>query len=230
MLYEITAILSKSEYRIKMFICAGLIAFVSLEWFIHAWQSASMRTRVETPANAVTYNAREIIAFDQELSEVTDAEDLINRPLFNKTRKVFVAEAETPEVQNVAQNLELDEWALVGTYLKNDEKHALFNNKNIPKKHLKLLLNDTIGSWSLSEITANKVVFEQNQEQRVLELRKAKSGSASAAHIPPHTRNAPKKNDQAKQSLPAPSQAVDATSENFVAPNISEPENNNETE
>jgi len=54
-----------------MFICAGLIAIVSLEWFIHAWQSASMSNRVETPAKAVTYNTREIIAFEQELSEVS---------------------------------------------------------------------------------------------------------------------------------------------------------------
>ena len=230
MLHEITAILSKSDFRIKALIGAGLITLVSLEWLLHTWQASAMRKGVETSIESVNYVPREILDLNDAPAETTDSEELTNRPLFNKGRKTFVEAAEVPEVNNEVQSLELDEWNLVGIYLKNNQQHALFTNKNIPKKHLKLLLNDSIGSWKLTEIASNQVIFEQRQEQRILALRKAKSGSASASTVNPSASQTVKKSLDAKPVPPQSNPAVDATAEEFVAPNIPEPENNNENE
>ncbi|NBV76195.1 MAG: hypothetical protein EBR59_09630 [Methylococcaceae bacterium] len=74
------------------------------------------------------------------------------------------------------------------------------------------------------------MIFEQRQEQRILALRKAKSGSASASTVNPSASQTVKKSLEAKPVPPQSNPAVDATAEEFVAPNIPEPENNNENE
>lgn len=181
MFHEVTKILSRQDYRIKLWLCAGLSGLCAIEWSVHSWQSASMTKNLATTISSTNYQAHELPSIENEQTSALAFDDLVNRPLFNKGRTVDAEQEEIADVKTEIQNGELDEWYLVGIYFNNGEHRVLFSHKLTPKKHLKLELNDSIGNWTLSEISDEHVIFTQNQQQRIIELRKQKHNAKQAS-------------------------------------------------
>ena len=128
--------------------------------------------------------------------------EMVERPLFIEGRKPIV-EVAAESVQNVETG-QIDDWALIGVYIKDKRSMALFAKKNETKKFLKIGGEQTISGWLLKEIQPDRVILQQAGQLKTVLLRKPRPEIKSPAPEKPAAPAPAKPPRSAKPAAQAP--------------------------
>jgi hypothetical protein len=127
--------------------------------------------------------------------------EFVERPLFVEGRKP-VAATPTQNAGQLADGGLLDEWELVGIYSKDGERHnraVLVKTGGDKKKQETLDINQSLAGWQITEIQHDRVVFQQNGQNKTVFLYKPRK---FAGATPPRPAALP--NNRRASAVPPP--------------------------
>ncbi|MDD4913411.1 MAG: hypothetical protein PHW13_00060 [Methylococcales bacterium] len=166
--------------KLQLLACAFFGAILLGEWGygIYAGDQLQQDFQVKKDEDGVV---SELPKFPAQNFGPGDFAEMVERPLFTEGRKPIV-EAAGELAKNEENNAQLDDWALIGVYNKNNRLIALFTRKTEAKKYLKLSAEQQISGWVLKEIRLDRVILQQGGQETVVQLRKPRK---DVAPLPP---------------------------------------------
>ena len=166
------------------YLACGLLAVVAvLEWVYGQYAQQHLLAAINAPVSS-DYAEETIPSLTAIQTELLTSNQLVERPLFIEGRKPLIQESEisAPQATDLGQ---LEDWALIGVYLKDKQQTALFSKVNEAKKYLKIKEQQSIAGWKLKEIQSDRVILLNHSGQtQSLMLRKPR-----AQHLPPPAAN-----------------------------------------
>ncbi len=102
----------------------------------------------------------------QPLANMSEYEEIIERPLFSSNRQ---PEEETVEQETVQRPVRNPDLKLAGIVISNEENVALIKSRKEPKLQ-RLKLEEKIDGWKLIAIKSNSVKLESGNDQITLDL------------------------------------------------------------
>ncbi len=155
-------------------VCFVLVLLIVMEWlYARQLQEKQLLSLVIAPSKQALPNMPTI---DLNLQPEESYVDLVNRPLFISGRKP-VPETDKSQTQVAANTTVTFDWQLNGIYTTKKGLMALLTRtvvKTPGNKYRKVILNDNIDGWKVTEIHKEKVQLTQGSIQKVLPLRKPK--------------------------------------------------------
>ncbi len=103
---------------------------------------------------------------ESELADISDFDEIIQRPLFSTDRQVAEEIAEDVPVQKPARNPDLQ---LTGIVLSDEEQVALIKSKKQAKLQ-RVKLNENILGWKLIELNNSSVKLKSGRQEITLDL------------------------------------------------------------
>ena len=103
---------------------------------------------------------------EPELADISDFDEIIQRPLFSTDRQVAEEIAEDTPVQKPARNPDLQ---LTGIVLSDEEQVALIKSKKQAKLQ-RVKLNENILGWKLIELNNSSVKLKSGRQEITLDL------------------------------------------------------------
>ena len=99
--------------------------------------------------------------------------EIVERPLFNETRRPFEPEVPPPQSAKGARPVKVLrklDWDLVGVVLTPQRRSALLWNR-AKNKFMKVQQGAEFEGWKLEEVLKNKVIIVNGKQRRALDLR-----------------------------------------------------------
>ena len=166
--------------KLLAIVCAGLILIIVCEWFYALYAQNQLLDNL----NGADKQAKEIAQLPTvKLKDRPEAsyKDLVSRPLFVQGRKPV---DEPDAAQTPVTNMTSDtfNWSLNGIYTSQNKLYALFSRQGgkVAKDNFRKATKDNdIEGWKITEISKDKVVVSQGNQQKELPLRKAKPKDAA---------------------------------------------------
>lgn len=166
--------------------CGGLLAILAAEWSYGQLSLAELQ-KYQQPASEQHYTGSELPQIDVHAVDINHYAQMVERPLFNESRKPLVVDA--PDEVATEDTGSLDDWDLIGVYTRNKQPTALFRRKNDLKQFSKITTAQSISGWTLTQILPDKVNLQQaGQQKTVLLIKKrveARIAEQSAKRPPP---------------------------------------------
>jgi hypothetical protein len=99
--------------------------------------------------------------------------EIVERPLFNETRRPFEPEVTLPDSAKSARPVKVLrklDWALVGVVLTPQRRSALLWSR-VNNKFMRVQQGAEFEGWKLEEVLSNKVIIVNGKQRRALDLR-----------------------------------------------------------
>lgn len=193
-----------NQKLIKMQVLAGGLLSLCLvaEWSYSRFADAQLQSRLAPLAQSDSA-AEELPSMSNSKSSAESYSEIVDRPVFLEGRRPIVEAppSDTAQAQDVGQ---IDDWALIGVYNKDERPTALFSKRNETRKFLKITEEQSISGWQLKKIQSDHVVLQQAGQEKSVVLRKPRAQVSPQAGGKPAATRAPRPNPAAKPVEPAP--------------------------
>jgi hypothetical protein len=171
-------------------VCFLLVFLIVMEWlYAKHLQEKQLLSLVIAPSKQALPNMPTI---DLNLQPEESYVDLVNRPLFIAGRKP-APETEQSQAQVAGNAAATFDWKLNGIYTTKKGLMALLTRtvvKTPGNKYRKVILDDNIEDWKVTEIHKDKVQLTQGSIQKILPLRKPKPKTQEQnSATPPNSRS-----------------------------------------
>jgi len=167
--------------------CGLLSVVLAVEWRLGVMAQEDLAAMLNRKL-ASEYDTSELPALKLPQRSAENYLAVIERPLFLEGRKPLPPEPDPQDAPQAAETGEIDDWQLIGIYQTKIRKYALFRKQNEAKKFVKLYENQAISGWQLQNIQSDRVILQQNEQQKSLMLRKPRPQLPAAQ---PPKKNAP---------------------------------------
>jgi hypothetical protein len=153
----------------QLYVCGSLSLILLAEWAISEANRSQLQATLDKKLQA-DYQSESlpVLNLAKQASESYNA--ILEKPLFIEGRKPIPEQA--ADNPATADNGQLDDWLLIGVYIKGERKLALFRKQNEAKSFLKITENQTISGWQLLQVQADRVLLQQGAQQKSIMLRK----------------------------------------------------------
>lgn len=189
-----------SRYILSVFciVLAGLLVLKTNTRPLDPPPSDNVITAEQVDANTLESEAQQA-----ETAALSTYDEIIQRPLFNETRRPIVSPTiqASPIVETSPPSVEKS-LTLIAVIMHTDKRIAMLHN-DTSKKLSRLFEGESINGWKLTELTPSSVQLVKGTEIRELKLRLSRS---NPANIPPQGRKFMPQLKQAEATDQVPNQ------------------------
>ncbi|WP_446811738.1 hypothetical protein ACH50O_09295 [Methylomonas sp. 2BW1-5-20] len=159
--------------RLQLLGCGILSIALLAEWAYSRFTARELQSLLE-PRSQTAFQAEELPSIADSKNSIETYSEIVERPLFIEGRKPIAEASPTENLQN-ADSGQIDDWALIGIYIKDKKPIALFSKRNEARKFQKISEDQTIAGWQLKQIQADRVLLLQAGQERSVVLRKPRA-------------------------------------------------------
>lgn len=153
----------------QIIVSGVLILILLAEWSYGEFSRNRLQTLLNQKIEA-DYQSEPLPILSIPKQSADSINTIIERPLFIEGRKPLPEN--TQESPATTETGQLEDWLLIGTYIKDKRRIALFRKQNEAKKFLKLNEDQLIAGWQLKQILHDRVVLQQGAQEKSVMLRK----------------------------------------------------------
>jgi hypothetical protein len=159
--------------RLQLLGCGILSIALLAEWAYSRFTARELQSLLE-PRSQTAFQAEELPSIADSKNSIDTYSEIVERPLFIEGRKPIAEVSQTENLQNTDSG-QIDDWALIGIYIKDKKPMALFSKRNEARKFQKISEDQTIAGWQLKQIQADRVVLLQAGQEKSVVLRKPRA-------------------------------------------------------
>jgi hypothetical protein len=204
------------QHSIRLILLSFCVIFITILWFeLNHGHSNTVEIdviNIDSPPKDLDVDLKEIV-----FPDITAFDEIIERPLFNKTRLPFEAQKSEQTVVNTTKNNtrtknKQEQYSLSGVVMTLDKKIAIIQSGR-GKDLQRVALGETFDGWILEDVSAHSIRLVKGNEIKDLEL-EIKNSATKKTQIA--------KSEKDKQSEPQMKRRSGLTEEQATAKNTEE--------